>query len=61
MSLDTKLLLDEIARLFDEQNAKWDAVFSRKDDEAPPPPFCQGWLKCDKMLIKQISHTFISE
>ena len=25
------------------------------------PPFCQGWLKCDKMLIKQISHTFISE
>ena len=59
MSLDTKLLLDEIARLFDEQNAKWDAVFSRKDDEAPP--FCQGWLKCDKMLIKQISHTFISE
>jgi hypothetical protein len=51
-----KFLLDEIGRLFDEQNAKWDARFSQWNAKREPEPYLG-----DEVAAKEVAASDLRE
>jgi hypothetical protein len=49
-----KFLLDEIGRLFDEQNAKWDARFSQWNAKREPEPYLGDEVEAEEVAASDL-------